>query len=309
MAWLEIHQSLINHRKTLKAAALLHTKPAPLIGHIISFWLWSLDNSPSGSLDDVEPEIIAFAAQWDGDPVVFVDALTKAGFLDDNDGVLSIHDWWEYAGKLIGRRVQNRERMCNARAQHVRNTCDARAPATVHNTTQHNSTVPNTTQNEPTKPQIKPRKKTSSPDGDGVSDYSPEFCSFWDAYPRGIGKVEAFRCWNARLSDKSPPDDLISAAKHYAAYCGLQKREARYIMHASTFLGPDKHYLEYVTDYPREVTNGSTNRGLVGCDTRVYKDWDDFNRQNPADESEQQDVSEVQRIGEVVLARSPDRST
>lgn len=103
MAWLEIHQSLPTHRKTLAVADELNANPAHITGHLVCLWLWALDNAQDGVLN-VSPRMIARAAQWDGEPEAFVAALTHAGLLD-GDG--RIHDWNVYAGRLIETRRRN----------------------------------------------------------------------------------------------------------------------------------------------------------------------------------------------------------
>jgi hypothetical protein len=142
VAWIELHQSLPTHRKTLAAADLLDLPPVYVVGHVTAFWLWALDNVPDGRLHNVSPRTIARAAQWPGEASVFVDAITKAGFLEPDGADLLIHDWWSYAGKLIDRREQNALRMREARAAHVHSTDTARAGATVPNPTEPNRTEP-----------------------------------------------------------------------------------------------------------------------------------------------------------------------
>ena len=146
MAWIEVHQSLSNHRKTLALADLLDIPPVHAMGHLVALWLWSIDNAPNGRLDKVKARTIALAAQWTGDPTSFLDALTEAGFIEaDGDGFV-IHDWMDYAGRLVERRAENAKRMRDARAKNrphvieeramnVQDTCDARAGATVPNRT------------------------------------------------------------------------------------------------------------------------------------------------------------------------------
>lgn len=105
MAWIQIHQQLKDHRKVLAAADELDIEPAHMLGLLISFWLWAIDNAPDGSLAGISDRMIARAAQWDKDPEEFVAALTSASLLDvTEDGVLEIHDWSEYTGKLIEQR-------------------------------------------------------------------------------------------------------------------------------------------------------------------------------------------------------------
>ncbi|MGF9909529.1 replication protein [Brevibacillus porteri] len=78
------------------------------------------------------------------------------------------------------------------------------------------------------------------------SSYSEEFERFWLAYPRKIGKKEAFKNWNTRLKAKVDPETLIQAAKNYAEACKQRGTAPEYIMHASTFLGTNDKYVDYI---------------------------------------------------------------
>lgn len=68
VAWLQVHQTLKDHRKLFDAADQLEVEPPHMMGLLVSFWLWALDNAPTGSLSDITPRMISRAAQWDGDP-------------------------------------------------------------------------------------------------------------------------------------------------------------------------------------------------------------------------------------------------
>ena len=123
MAWIESHQSLLTHRKTLRAAALLRIRPVLLIGHLHVLWWWALDNLPNdGDLGDLTDGEIASAALWTKSATTFLGALTAAGFIDANPDTRSLHDWYDYAGKLNNRRAQAKERMFSARSQNVLGT-------------------------------------------------------------------------------------------------------------------------------------------------------------------------------------------
>lgn len=62
MAWIQIHQQLKDHRKVLAAADELDIEPAHMLGLLISFWLWAIDNAPDGSLAGISDRMIARAA-------------------------------------------------------------------------------------------------------------------------------------------------------------------------------------------------------------------------------------------------------
>ena len=74
MAWLQVHQTLKDHRKLFDAADQLEVEPPHMMGLLVSFWLWALDNAPTGSLVDITPRMISRAAQWDGVMWVLVTA-------------------------------------------------------------------------------------------------------------------------------------------------------------------------------------------------------------------------------------------
>jgi hypothetical protein len=126
MAWLESHQSLGKHPKTKKAAHLLGISAPQLIGHLMYLWWWAIDYAPGGDVTDYDASDLALAAEWQGDPEQFVAALMdcrygdRAGFLErDPDGRVLIHDWWEYAGKLVQRRREDAERKMAERRKPV----------------------------------------------------------------------------------------------------------------------------------------------------------------------------------------------
>ena len=107
MAWIQVHQTLKDHRKLFDAADELEISPPHMMGLLISFWLWALDNAPTGKLDGITHRMIARAAQYEGDAEKLAAALIRAGWLDEHeDGELEIHDWYEYAGKLIDQRQE-----------------------------------------------------------------------------------------------------------------------------------------------------------------------------------------------------------
>ena len=111
MAWIEVHQSLPGHKKTMACAEELGVSEVQMVGHLVVFWLWAIDNSTDGSLPGVTPRMLAKAAKWDGDCHALCNALCNAGFLHQrDDNVYVIHDWDDYAGKLIAKREANRER-------------------------------------------------------------------------------------------------------------------------------------------------------------------------------------------------------
>ena len=53
MAWIELHQSLREHRKMFACAEVLNISKIEMVGTLVCLWLWALDNAQDGSLAGV----------------------------------------------------------------------------------------------------------------------------------------------------------------------------------------------------------------------------------------------------------------
>lgn len=97
-----------------------------------------------------------------------------------------------------------------------------------------------------------PKEKDKVNEKDNVKDnkktYTCAFETLWSAYPRKKEKAAAYRCYKARLNDGFPEDELERAVKRYAEECRVNGTEDRYIKLASTFLGPNTPFTDYLGD-------------------------------------------------------------
>lgn len=80
------------------------------MGHLHCFWWWALEYAQEGDLIKYDAHDVADAAMWEGEADVFLAAMVDAGFITLDDGVYYIHDWMDYAGRLIERRQKDAER-------------------------------------------------------------------------------------------------------------------------------------------------------------------------------------------------------
>lgn len=108
MAWVESHQEIGSHPKTLKAAKKLGINAPQMVGHLHLLWHWALAYADDGDLSRWDDDDVALGAQWDGDSGEFVRALANVGFIDESDGSRWLHDWMDYAGRLVRERERKR---------------------------------------------------------------------------------------------------------------------------------------------------------------------------------------------------------
>lgn len=118
MAWLAVYQELREHRKLYACADDLGVEPVTMLGMLVSLWLWSLDNVQDGVFNGISNRSIARAAKWPEKKAdKLVSALISNGWIDKDEGSLSIHDWGEYTGRLMDKRAEEAERKRKKRAE------------------------------------------------------------------------------------------------------------------------------------------------------------------------------------------------
>ncbi len=148
------------HKKLLTLCRLLHFEDTEGIGILHYLWWWALDNAPDGDLTGIDKTDIIKICHLSGrrlvvngrrtvaickTSVVIWQSLVASGWIDQTvDGRFLLHNWGDYAGKLIARRRSNqlsqREHRERIRQHDVSLMSNLRQVSTVPN-----STVPNST--------------------------------------------------------------------------------------------------------------------------------------------------------------------
>lgn len=166
MAWIMSHQELGRHPKTKRLSRALGISVPATIGHLHLLWWWALDYAQDGCLGSYYADEIADAAMWEGEPEVFVKALVAAGFVDDTDDGLIIHDWYDYGGKVLEKREHNAEKQREWRSRngYVTVTSPSRSGARVDKSREEKSREDNTIMPQAaTQPQPSPDVSLETP--------------------------------------------------------------------------------------------------------------------------------------------------
>lgn len=290
MEWIKLDINLKHHPKPRKLARRLGASAPETTGHLVWLWSWAWTFASDGNLTNYDSEDIAEAAGYDGDANKFVKALIEVGFVDDCDGELTIHKWDEHCGSMHKERERRATHMRQARAKkkqsrdgnvtvtqrshdsNVTVTLQARDGNVTTEQEQEQENINNDSYKKDfdfeekkddfnifcskiefsseTERDEKPKKRGRPQKRDG---YTDDFERFWEVYPRRVEKQRAFKCWLTKLKHGAKPEDLIAAAGHYAEMCRSHNREAEMIKHASTFLGPNEPWEEYVEGVPKEA--------------------------------------------------------
>lgn len=117
-------------------------------GMLVSLWLWAAQNATDGDLSECSDRAIAEAAEYKKKPSVFVAALIKARFLDEDR---KLHNWDEYATLLMDCEERQREQT-RARVQKHRAKKKAQEKTGGNGNGNANGNVTDTQSNAPTLP-------------------------------------------------------------------------------------------------------------------------------------------------------------
>lgn len=101
MAYIESHQSLPTHRKTLRLWRLLGMDRFCVVGRLMALWWWALDNAQEGYIAASDADILADVMGWSGEVSALCDALVASHFMElvkvNGEDTFIIHDWFDYA--------------------------------------------------------------------------------------------------------------------------------------------------------------------------------------------------------------------
>lgn len=233
MAWIELHQTLPRHPKLIRLANRLRVPRAQVAGHLTFLWLWTLDYAPSGDLSAFGPAEISAAADFGGDAELFAKALIETGWLDEG---LQVHDWHEYAGRLIDDRVKAKERMREFRQRQREENERKRSDALRERsrTFAERSELPNPTQpnqerggGEEARARGVPVTSGSTPTEPPAGFPKTEEQAREQAGVHGVLPDLAARAWTLAASRgwRDSKDVPIRSWPHYVAHCQARDRD------------------------------------------------------------------------------------
>ncbi|ESM38467.1 helix-turn-helix domain-containing protein [Klebsiella pneumoniae] len=117
----------------------------------------------------------------------------------------------------------------------------------------------------------------SAPARSAKQDYSPEFETAWQDYPKRAGgnsKAAAWKAWKARLKDGVKPEVMLAGVKRYAAYVrATGSAGTQYVKQAASFFGPDRHFEE---SWQAPSAPGGGHNGTIARLSGLGRMSDDF---------------------------------
>jgi hypothetical protein len=211
--WIESHADLGEHPKLAELCFNLAIKKHEAIGYLHLLWHFTLKYAwRDGDLRRFTARVICEAVGWDKDHDTFINTLMRCGWIDES--TMMVHDWLDYAGKLVKDRLYNEKRRNTPLNDVLRRKSAATIP---------NHTIPN-------------RKTTtsSSTDVDG-------FEEFWKAYPKKVGKGAAVKAWKRAIGSGGIELSAVLNAIASQKRCEQWQRDGgQFIPHPATWLNQSR---------------------------------------------------------------------
>jgi|ERR1043166_4809485 hypothetical protein len=118
--------------------------------------------------------------------------------------------------------------------------------------------------------QTRPEKRVPSvPPAASQPDLPPEFTDFKSIFPKRSGSQpwgKALKAINARLGEGHTWIEILDGARRYGAFVRLTGKErTEHVLQASTFVGPDKHFLN-AYDPPATKADGRLANNLSAAE-------------------------------------------
>lgn len=256
--------SFLGHYKRDKLKSLLGDKG---IVALLDLWLKTAQIRPKGVFIGMDKKAIATSAGWKGSPEKFINALLESGFLEkDSQNIFFLHDWEEHQGWVYHSDERSEKAKNAVRAREEKKLKMDKKLSKTQNEIHLKSELdvspsPNPSPNPSPSPKPIPKPKDIK-HMCVSSSYSPDFETFWKAYPNfNRDKKGTFKAYQACLKgtsriNKATPEQLLRAARRYAEE--VRDREKRYILHGTTFLGSSERWKEF--DMPLKNLNGEILR-------------------------------------------------
>lgn len=270
MAWISVHES-VDGSKLREFHKKLGCSKFEALGILNFLWFWGLSNADKDGLilhvdrEDVERYLYGVGAGCKLSTKAILDALFETGWLDQIPNGIYIHDWETWQEQWY----KAKER----RESDAKRKRDSRKKTSFSNDTETADTPQDVPQDIPADgPGGEEESDASASSAPEEPKYTPAFSQFWDAYPRKIGKGEAYKKYKARRNDGYSDAELITAAKNYALQVKKAKTEKQYIKHPKTFLSDTLPFVDFLPKKAEQQPVESTPDG-----GNPFKNWEGGN--------------------------------
>lgn len=226
--------TLWNHRKFRRLTLALKSK-ALAVGVLECMWACGYDSGDNllGTSEEVE-----VACGWSGRKGHLTPVLEEIGWIDASPDGYRIHDLYDHAPDYVQKRMRREETR--------RQRPDGDRTVTGQQPDGDRPLTPTPTPTPAPTPTPKEQLPSSPPPASGAppgsrkrppgEEYTQEFTSFWNTYPRKVGKASAWRAWRQLAGKRPPIGGILEALAKASATEQWQRDGGQFVPHPATWL-------------------------------------------------------------------------
>lgn len=238
MAWIESHQSIKDHYKTLHLASLMGWDVYSTIGRLHCFWWWCLDYAPTGDLRKFNDSILAQSVGLNAsEGKAFVDAMVESCWIDRGRNVFRVHDWVEYAGRYL------RDTKFKSKPEKWE---EIKALYRV-------GYQPKVSRKSAESQLYQPTNLTNLTNQPNNVDFN--FEEVWNQYPNKDGRKDALRHFNATVKTV---EDFEAIKRALSNYLQSERVQKGFIKNGSTWFN---NWRDWINPSAEQLSGGDNGRG------------------------------------------------
>jgi hypothetical protein len=241
--WIKVEISTPDKPEIYQMASELGLDPDAVLGKLIRVWVWADMNIKPQELRndcvtknnydrncDVTGTSFIMRDKSNFDMIIdritntknFADAMLRSGWLIENDGCYELPNFERHNGKSTKTRLLNAER---AKRHRGKNSVTLASRLSNDCVTKNN--YKSVTREEKKRIIIKPLTP---------NDTESQFDTFWNLYPRKIGKENARKSWNRTATNQKTVTAILSALPNHVESPQWRKDNGQFIPHPATWL-------------------------------------------------------------------------
>lgn len=229
--WIKVEVDLPEKPEVWQIAGITGLDADSVVGKLIKVWRWFDSHTESGNAVGVTYPLVDHVAGVTG----FADAMAFCGWLEQCGACMSLPNFERHNGKTAKNRALTAKRVAKFKEE---------------SNVKGNAIIVTTALPKEEKSIL--NQKTSS----SADEYSLIFLEFWAAYPRKVGKDEAFKAFKKR----HVTPEILSVMLRSLSFQAAAWSDPQFIPHASKWLNSGRWKDESVSQ-----SNGHSPDYMVGA--------------------------------------------
>lgn len=215
--WLKFEKSTFDKPEVLAIAAAIEQDPDFVIGKLLRMWSWFDTHTEKGNARGVTCTLLDSILRVTG----FAENVAKVGWLIISNDCLTLPNFDRHCGETAKSRALTAKRVAGFKARNGRGNA---------------KTVSSALPREEKRREEKKDQKTLDHRADDRARIESDFSTWWNCYPRKVGKENARKAFMAIKPDSRTVERMVRAVQEQGACEQWRRDGGQFIPHPATWI-------------------------------------------------------------------------